>query len=161
MKGMVEEMFYFVIIILAIFGLFVFYNYERGTKGAEVTKAVEERTVNEEVATALSGLFNNMLPFVEKTYMEAEIDSILLSAFNKEPPNHRVWYGSGIGELNVSEIIPPLLEAYAQGRLKVIITTPNGTDSYGGNKNFNVIYSHEALIPVPEERVGKVSILLG
>jgi hypothetical protein len=160
MKGMIEEMFYLVIIVLAVFGLFVFFTYEQGTKGLEVKKTVEERVLNEEVSTVSSTVFNNKLIFVEKSYLETAIDSILQEPAPKRQLD-KVYYGVGIGQLNITEIIPPYLRGYAEGRIKMIISTPNGTNVYGSNQGSDVLYSYEVPIPVPEERVGKMTILFG
>lgn len=160
MKGVVEEMVYFVIIILAVFMLFVFFTYQRGTRGVEVKKSVEERLLSEESTSAVFTLFNNKLPLVEKTYLECGIDSILQGNFSKKEMN-KVFYGIGIGKVNVTEIIPPLLDNYAKGRWELRIITPDGTYTYGKLEKNEVVYSYESLIPIPEERVGKAILLLG
>ena len=160
MKGMIREMFYFIIIVLAIFMLFVFFTYQRGTKGIEVKKSVEERVLNEEINGLASVLFNNKLPYVEKSYLECMIDAILQGNFSKKDLN-KTFYGEGVGKLNVTEIIPPLLDLYAEGRLELRIDTPNGTCTYGKIQSGDIIYSYESLIPVPEERVGRMTILMG
>lgn len=160
MKGTIEEMFYLVVIVFAILMLFVFFTYQRGTRGAEVRKTVEERLLSEEIATAISTIFNNKLPFVEKTYLQTGIDAILLGASLKKE-KYRVFYGIGIGELNLTEIIPAQLENYVKGRWELKIITPDDEYTYGGLKKGEIIYSYEALIPVPHERVGKLIFLLG
>lgn len=159
MKGLVEEMVYLIIIILAIFMLFVFFIYQQGTKGVEVEKSVEERILMEEGNSLAFVLFNNKLAYAEKFYLECGIDAILQgSSSNKEM--NKVFYGVGIGKVNLTEIIPPLLDNYAKGRWKLEIITPDGTFAYGELKENKVIYSYEMLIPVPEERVGKIILLL-
>ena len=160
MKGFVQEMFYFIIIILSIFLLFVFFTYERGTKGMEVKKSVEERILNEEINGLAATLFNNKLPYAEKTYLEAMIDAVLEGNSTKKDLN-KTFYGSGIGKLNLTEIIPPLLDMYAEGRLEVRIYTPNGTITYGKLKGNSIVYTFESMIPVPEERVGRLVIVMG
>lgn len=160
MKGMIQEMFYLVIIFLAIFILFIFFTYERGTKGTEVKKTVEERILNEEIYGLSAALFNNKLPYAEKVYLQAAIDAILEGNYTKKDLN-KTFYGDGIGKLNMTEIIPPLLDLYAKGRLEVIIYTPNGTCTYGEIKEGDVVYTFESLIPVPEERIGRLVILMG
>ena len=160
MKGFVEEMVYSIIISLVIFMLFVFFTYQRGTRGIEVRKIVEERGLSEEGTSTVFTLFNNKLPFVEKTYLECAIDAILQGIYlNKE--QNKVFYGVGVGEVNLTEIIPPLLEKYVSGRWELAIIMPKVTYTYGGIERKNVIYSYESLIPIPEERVGRVVFLLG
>ncbi|MEM4589619.1 MAG: hypothetical protein QXL73_06465 [Thermoplasmata archaeon] len=160
MKGYVEEMLYFVIIVFTIFMLVVFFIYERGTKGAEVRKAVEERLLREEIAAVIFILFNNKLPFTEKSYIENGIDAILQGTSTKKELD-KVFYGAGIGIVNVSEVIQPLLENYLMGRWELTIITPDGKYTYGSINKKKIVYSYEALIPIPEERVGKVIFLVG
>lgn len=159
MKAVAQEMFYLIIIFISIFLLFIFFTYERGTKGTEVRKSVEERILSEEINGLSSTLFNNKLPYAEKTYIECAIDAILQGNSTKKDLN-KTYYGAGIGRVNLTEIIPPLLEMYAQGRLEVRIYTPNGTQTYGKVKDSDVIYTFETLIPVPEERVGRLVVLM-
>ena len=115
MKGTIEEMIYAVVIVLVIFMLFVFFTYQRGTRGIEVRKSVEERVLNEEGSAVVFTLFNNKLPFAEKTYLECGIDSILQGSFSNKERN-KAFYGMGIGKVNVTEIIPPMLDKYAKGK---------------------------------------------
>jgi hypothetical protein len=161
MKAVAQEMFYLIVIIIIILILFVFFTYERGTKGVEVQKNVEERILNEEINGFAGTLFNDKLPYAEKVYLETSIDAILEGKFYKRTELNKAFYGSGIGTVNVTEIIPPLLDLYSKGRLKVIIETPNGNYSYGEIKAGDVMYTYESLIPVPEERIGKLTVLMG
>ncbi len=160
MKGYVEKMMYFIIMVLAVFMLFVFFTYQKGTRGIEVKRSVEERGLDEEGTGTVFTLYNNKLPYVEKTYLQCGIDAIL-RGISLEEEKYKVFYGIGIGEVNVSEIIPPFLDRYAKGRWELTITTPEESYTYGGIEKNKVIYSYESLIPVPEERIGKVTFLLG
>lgn len=161
MKAIAQEMFYLIVIIIVILILFVFFTYERGTKGVEVQKNVEERILNEEVNGLAGTLFNDKLPYAEKVYLETAIDAVLEGKFYKRTELNKAFYGSGIGTVNVSEIIPPLLDLYSKGKLEVIIETPNGKYSYGQIRQSDVVYTYESWIPVPEERIGKLTILMG
>jgi hypothetical protein len=161
MKAIAQEMFYLIVIIIVILILFVFFTYERGTKGVEVQKSVEERILGEEINGLSGTLFNDKLPYAEKVYLQTAIDAILEGKFYKRTDLDKAFYGSGIGTVNVTEIIPPLLDLYSKGKLKVVIETPNGTYSYGEIKEGSVVYSYETLIPVPEERIGKMTVLMG
>ena len=159
MKGLTEEMFYLAIIVLAVLMLFTFFSYQRGTRGIEVKRSVEERILNEEGSAAIFTLFNNKLPLVEKSYVECAVDSLLEGTFSKKEKD-KAFYGIGIGKVNVSEIIPPLFEKYAKGKWELKIITPDGEYSYGRVKKNEVVYTFETLIPVPEERVGKLILFL-
>jgi 3-deoxy-D-manno-octulosonic-acid transferase len=160
MKGYMEEMLYFAAIFFAVFMLFVFLMYQRGTKGAEVKKSVEERLLSEEVASVIATIFNNKLPIVEKTYLEIGIDAIL-QGISSNRELYKVFYGIGVGNVNVTEVIPYLLENYVKGRWELVIITPDGKHTYGSIDKKKVIYVYEALVPIPEQRVGKVIFLLG
>ena len=160
MKGTIEEMIYAVVLVLVVFMLFVFFTQQRGTRGIEVRKSVEERVLNEEGSAAVSTIFNNKLPFAEKTYLECGIDSILEGSFSDKEMN-KAFYGMGIGKVNVTEIIPSMLDKYAEGRWELRIITPDGEYTYGGIEENEVMNTYESLIPVPEERSGKVILLLG
>ena len=160
MKGTIEDMIYSVVIVLVVFMLFVFFTYQRGTRGIEVRKSVEERVLNEEGSATLFTLFNNKLPFVEKTYLECGVDSILQGSFSNEDMD-KAFYGMGIGKVNVTEIIPPMLDKYLKGRWELRVITPDGEYTYGGIERREVMYTYESLIPVPEEKSGKVILLIG
>jgi hypothetical protein len=160
MKGYAEEMLYFIAIFFAVFMLFVFLTYQRGTKGAEARKVVEERSLSEEIAGVIFSLFNNKLPIVEKSYLEVGIDSILKGVATGEE-KYKVFYGIGIGTVNLTEIISPFLDNYVKRRYELRIITPDGEYIYGKLEKKEVLYVYEALIPVPEERVGKVIFTLG
>jgi len=160
MKGVIQEMFYFIVIVLVIFMLFVFFTYVRGTKGIEVKKSVEGRVLNEEIAGLALTLFNNKVPHAEKVHLELVIDSILEGKF-RERELYKVYYGAGIGKLNVTDVIPPVLDLYAKDRLEVKIETPDGKYSYGKIQSGKVLYTYEIMIPVPEERVGMMIVKMG
>ncbi len=160
MKGFVEQMIYLIVIVLALFMLIVFFTYQRGSRGVETKKSVEERGLDEEGTSLVFTLFNNKLPYVEKVYLQVIIDAILEGEYRKEE-KYKVFYGKGIGEVNLTEIIPPLMDNYAKGRWELKITTPDGDYTYGGINKDKVIYIYEALIPVPEERSGKITFFLG
>ena len=160
MKGTIEEMIYSVVVVLVVFMLFVFFTQQSGTRGVEVRKTVEERILNEEGSAAVFSLFNNKLLFAEKTYLECGIDSILQGNISDKEINE-VFYGMGTGKVNVTEIIPSMLDRYAEGRWELRVITPDGEYTYGGIESNKVMYTYESLIPVPEERSGKVILLLG
>lgn len=160
MKGSIEEMFYFIAVFFAVFILFVFLTYQRGIRGVEVRKKVEERILIEEVSSLVSTLFSNKLPITEKYYLESGIDAILQGKA-KGLELYKVFYGDSVGLLNVTEIIPSYLDKYVKGRWELRMITPDGEYTYGEVKRENVVYVYEALIPVPEERTGKIVFLLG
>jgi len=137
----------------------MFFSYERGSRGIEVRKSVEERMLGEEVASTVFTLFNNRLLFVEKTYLEGAIDSIL-QRLPRTREKYKVFYGLGIGTLNLTEIIPPLLDRYIKGRYELTIATPQGSYTYGRVNKKDVVYIYETLIPVPDEKVGKLTLLI-
>jgi len=159
MKGIVEEMVWVIVLVLAVIILSVFFILQQGMRGTEVKKTVEERVLNEEGMTTEFSLFNNQLPIAEKTYLETAIDAILQGEFMKEK-NNEVYYGIGIGKLNVTEIIPPLLDNYISGRWRIEVITPDGYYVYGKLNLGEEIYTYRSIIPVPEERVGEIILYI-
>jgi hypothetical protein len=160
MKGFVEETVWAVTLVIAVVIISFFLIFQQGMRGAEVRKTVEERVLNEEGNSALFTLFNNQLPFVEKTYLETAIDSILQGAFMKEP-YFKVYYGAGVGELNIYEIIPTLFDNYIKEKWKLEVITPDGYYVYGNPNLGKVIYTYTTVIPVPEERFGEMILSIG
>jgi len=63
--------------------------------------------------------------------------------------------------LNVSEIIPPLLDNYAKGRWRLDVITPDGYYIYGKPNLGKIIYAYRTIIPVPEERIGELILYIG
>jgi hypothetical protein len=160
MKGFVEEAVWAVTLVIAVVVISFFLIFQQGMRGAEVRKTVEERILNEEGISATFSLFNNQLPFVDKTYLETAIDAILQGTFMKEE-EYRVYYGKGIGSVDVNEIIPPLLDNYIKGRWKLEVITPDGYYVYGKPDLGKIIYTYRTIIPVPEERVGELILYIG
>lgn len=159
MRGYGEEFFYLAIIVFTILSLFVFLSYQRITRGSEVRKTVEERLLNEEIAAMVFTLFNSKVPILEKSYLEIGIDALLQGTYtNKELD--KVFYGLEIGSVNVSKVIPSLIDKYVKGRWSLKIITPDGEYTYGKVGIRKVTYSYEVLVPIPEQRVGKIIFLL-
>lgn len=160
MKGFVEEAVWAVTLVIAVIVISYFLIFQQGLRGTEVTKTVEERITNEEGISTEFSLFNNQLPFVDKTYLETAIDAILQGTFMKKDKN-LVYYGKGIGTVDLNEIIPPLLDNYMKGKWKLEVTTPDGYYVYGNPNLGKVIYTYRTIVPVPEERVGELILSIG
>lgn len=160
MKGFTEEMMWAITLILAVVILSIFFISQQGIRGSQVTKTVEERVLNEEGISTIFSLFNNKLPFVEKTYLETAIDSIL-QGISMKTDQDKAYYGVGVGMLNVTEIIPPLLESYTKGRWRLEVITPDGNYVYGNLDLNKAVYTYSSVIPVPEERTGEIRLYIG
>jgi hypothetical protein len=157
MKGYAEEMFYLAVIFLSLLIIFSFLTYQRGAKGAEVRKLVEERLFMEGIASLTSEIFNNKLPVAEKSYAQILIDGILQG---KE--YNYVYYGKEIGTINITEIIEPTVDKYIKEKWRIeVITSPSEKQIYGKLKDGKILYVHEIPVPVPAEKVGKLIILIG
>ncbi|MEM5811302.1 MAG: hypothetical protein QXG91_00980 [Candidatus Aenigmatarchaeota archaeon] len=164
MKGYVEEIFYFLIVFFSILLLFIFFNYQLSTKGIETRKTVEERNLVESITTLFFELFNNKLPYVEKVYMQLMIDA-LLQKLKGLPEEYKVFYGTGIGTLNLTEIIPPFLDKYAKNRYQLYLIIPAEKEEkkffYGKEiRNEDILYVYETVVPVPDLRIGKVVLYI-
>ena len=162
MKGLiVEELIYFIIIIIAVFFLAVYFIFQQGTRGVEVRKNVEERGFIESGNSLIFSTFNYKLPFVEKVALEFAIDSILQGVhFRNGEKMNQVFYGKGIATVNNTEIFYPMFDNFVKNRWRLEVNTPDGQFVYGNNRQDKIIYSFVASIPVPHERVGKLVLTI-
>ncbi len=161
MKGITESIFGYLVIVLVVLALIFFLVSQGGIRGAEVGKSVSVRVFDETATLAISSLFNEKVDFVEKPYAEVLVDAIL--TFNESEnitEKYKAFYGAGVGELNNTEIISPLFENYMPAKWKLEIITPNGTLTYG-NLSKEAKYVYEQIIPVPEERIGRIILYMG
>ncbi|MCK4429062.1 MAG: hypothetical protein KAU95_01705 [Candidatus Aenigmarchaeota archaeon] len=161
MKGITEGIFGYIVIVLAVISLAIFLISQSGMKGIEVEKRAGLRIFRESGNLAINSLFNYKVDFVEKPYIETIIDAILeAKADGKlDDDSDKVFYGIGIGTLNNTEIIPPLFDNYMPGRWKLTVITPDGEFTYG-NFSGEPEYVYEQLIPVPEERLGRIILYI-
>jgi len=180
MKGVSEGILGYIVIILSVITL-IFFLYSQGElKGIEVSKQVHGRVFDEEARLSTIALFNNKVDFVEKPYIETMIDAALSrNATDNVTESYKAFYGIGIGTLNNTEIIPPLYDNYIQGKWRLILLIPNGTKeiydeqtstvyrqqtylvvSYG-NLSDEPRYTYKQMIPVPEQRTGKLILYIG
>lgn len=160
MKGITEGIFGYIVIVLAVISLAIFLISQSGMKGIEVEKRAGLRIFREDGNIALNSLFNYKVDFVEKPYIETVIDAILEANAEGEPyDSDKVFYGIGIGTLNNTEIIPSLFDNYLLGRWKLTVITPDGSFTYG-NFSGEPEYVYEQLIPIPEERLGRMILYI-
>jgi len=153
MKGSVEELFYIIVIFISFLFLFLFLTSERTKEGKEVRKAVEERILTEELLDFSKALFNNKVPFSEKRYIQSLIDGILRGS------KEYVYYGKGIGSINLTGITEQLISQYAKDRIKIEISIGNKKYEWGEIRG-KILYTYETLIPIPDERLGRLIIYL-
>lgn len=153
-KGMIEETVWMIVIIAALLTIALFF-YNQQSSGIEVNKNVEERVVNEEGISLLLSLSGDKPPYVEKYYAQILADAVLEGVFLKHDKD-KAFYGNGIGGVNTTEIIPPLVKKFTNKNWRITVVTPDGTNFYGNPKLGNILYSYEVLIPVPEERAGRI-----
>jgi len=159
MKSQAEEFFYLAAIFFSVIFLIVFFMYQQGTKGKEVSKSIAERNIREEVNNLVFSLFNDRIPIADKYYVEAALDATLQKVFEEK---YKVFYGIGTGTINVSEVIVPFVNRYVSKDWELIIITPSVTYSYGKKiKEGKEIYSYETLIPLPDEQIGIFRFLVG
>jgi hypothetical protein len=158
MKAQAEEFLYLATIFSSIIILIVFLAYQHGTKGKEVIRTVAERNIKEGINILMFSLFNDRVPIAEKFYIEAIIDATLQKVFEEK---NKVFYGIGIGTVNVSEILLPLINKYLSQNWELVIVTPSKTYSYGRKVGEKEVYSYETLIPLPDEQIGRLRFLVG
>lgn len=153
-KGFLEEMTWLIIIIVAVLILALFI-FNQQFRGVEVEQKVEERILNEEGISLLFSLSQDKPPYVERFYAQILIDAVLQGISNKKETN-KVYYGAGIGKVNATEIIPQLVSKFTTKNWQLTVVTPDGSYIYGQSNPGNILYSYEVLVPVPEERTGKL-----
>jgi hypothetical protein len=156
MKSQAEEFFYLATIIFSAILLIVFLFYQQSTRGKEISKIIHERVYSEELANVGNILFNSKIPLFEKYYLQAAIDGILSGK-----DYSYVYYGRALNTTNITQILEPLLEKSFKGRWRIEIILPEDVQVYGELKKEKILYSWENLIPVPDERVGKVIVSIG
>lgn len=159
MKGYMETFFYLAIVIFSLIFIIFFLSYQSTTGTAEVRKRLNERILMEEINSLFSTIFNNKIPVVEKTYMEMAIDAILQKLDNL-PEEYKVYYGIGIGVVNLTEIIPPFLDRYAKNRYQLYFIIPTYTgvkEFYYGSeiKKDEILYVYDTIVPLPFSAPGK------
>ena len=130
MKGIAEEMLWFSVMSILVLMLTIVFLHYQGTRGIEIRKRIGERVVSEEVAGIVFSLFNNKVPRGEKSYVQCAIDAILLGT-SLEEEKDRVFYGVGIGTVNLTEIIPTFIKGYTNQKWRVEVITPDGKIIYG------------------------------
>jgi len=156
MKSQAEEFFYLASIVFSAIFLIIFLFHQQLKQGEEILQATQERIYNEEVSSIGSILFNSKIPFFEKYYIQAMIDGIL-----EGKDYNFVYYGKALNTTNITQIIETLLEESLRGKWRIEVILPKDVQVYGNLKKERIAYSWENLIPVPDERVGKVVIYIG
>ncbi|MCD6216105.1 MAG: hypothetical protein J7J92_03475 [Candidatus Aenigmarchaeota archaeon] len=158
MKGIMEEMLGFLIIVFAALLIGFFFYGQSSLKGGEVSGSIREKSIDEASNMALSSLFNNKLEIIEKPYIEVIIDSILQSD-NKT----FVYYGTGIGTIKNKEVVDPLFDYYlGKNHWKLyVIVEKNKSLEFGNLTKRKRLFSYERKIPVPPDQLGKVVLYVG
>jgi len=169
MRGMAETILGSVVILLAtLILIFSLYSQEE-LRGAEISKGVYQRILDEEARLSVISLFNTKVPEAEKPYLETMVDAALnINPTKKSFERYKVFYGIGVGELDTREIIPPFFDNLMPGRWKLVLLIPNSTEgqenyievSYG-NLSVEPKYVYKQIIPLPEEQIGKIIFYIG
>lgn len=161
MKGVTDSIFNYLVIALSLIFLSIFFISQGALRGGEVSESVNIRSFDEEGVMVLLSLFHNEIDLVEKPYAMALVDATLkMVALNDSSAHTKVDYGSGVGTLNNTEIIPGLFDNYIPDRWRLEVVVPNGTLIYG---NFfgEAKYVYRQLVPVPEQRTGTINLYIG
>ena len=134
----------------------------------EVKKLEESINLDEAATSTLIALYSNRLPIAEKYYLQIAIDSLLQGKFVSSFTRSRIheldkaFYGVGVGKVNATEILLPMLNRYFGDRWELEVITPEGSMRYGNKlaKN-NILFVYFFTIPVPEEKFGKIILRIG
>lgn len=160
MKGILEESFGFIIIILVVLILGIFYISGSTSSEMEILKMKAGNILDEEANNLILTLYDSKLGVFKKTYIEILIDASL-QGYNKS----QVYYGKDLGTLNAKELIISRFNKYfGEERWVLKVCTRKGNITYGGLKTdrLGYIYSHK--IPVPpaneDKNINKIILYL-
>ena len=155
MKGISQDFFsiFLIILSLSIFS-FLILNFITSETG-RIKRVVEERFITESGVSSILSLYFSRLNYFEKYYLEGVIDAILQNSIIKKHKKS-VFYGTGAGSLNTTEIIEPLLKRYFGDRWYLEIILGKRKESFGRKPTGKNVFVVEVTIPVPEEKIGKI-----
>lgn len=158
MKGIMEEALGFLIIVFVALLIGFFFSGQNILKGSELKGSLREKNIDEASNMALSSLFNNKLEFVEKTYIEVIVDSMLQTSNRTF-----VFYGAGVGTIKNKEIVEPLFDYYlGKNHWKLYITIEKDRSlEFGNLTKRSRLFSYERKIPIPPDQIGEVVLHVG
>jgi hypothetical protein len=145
-KGVVEEMFGFLIIALAIILVIVIYITGTATKDVALAKQRQGALLDEETNNLLHSIYDIKLSVFDKTYAEILVDA------NLQGKNMtQVYYGQGLGTIDVGELIGPVFDAnFGKGKWALVVSTPKGNATYNDISGKNYVYDYPIPAPSPE-----------
>lgn len=156
-KGIAEEVVGIIIIIAAILILAIFLVSRVGFRGAEVSRTVYGRSLDEAANLALMSLLHNKAEIINKTYIEIIIDAVFQGE-NKT----RVFYGHGVGTIHSKDLVDPLFDKYfGKGRWKLRVDTTQGSVDFGELKLSRRTYVYTVSVPTPPKMKAKVRLYVG
>ena len=155
MHGYAQEFLSIVLIIIALSISSITMFYFLYSRTSSVEKFSELRYFEKTSSNLLLSLAGEKLNFLEKRPLEIAIDSILQEHLVKTGKK-KVFYGIAIGLVNCTEIIPPFLDREFGSHWSLEIYLEKEKVVYGHKPQGDSFYVYEMLIPVPEEKIGKV-----
>ncbi len=161
-KAQAQEVIEATLVAAAIFLLLIFLSYEYGEKTFAVRSSSERYILEETSFSALLALYDSQLPVIEKFSAEVLVDSVLQSkAFGTCQNLNKVFYGTGIGRVNASDVVR-VFDNYFGNRWKLVVETSAGKAVYGHELNENrILYVVKLPVPVPDGNTGKISLIVG
>jgi hypothetical protein len=158
MKGFIEEIFGFLIImvVLVLVGLFLISS--SANTDVEILKMKKVTVQSEEADTMMMSLYDTKLSGFDKSYAEILVDACLQGR-NKSI----VYYGKELGSIDVEELINPMFNSkFGENRWAIEVATKSGNMTYGLKANKTYVYSYP--VPVPnstsEENVNMIIMYL-
>jgi hypothetical protein len=158
MKGFVEELFGFLIVVVVIAIIALFLVSSGTSKDIEILKTKKVTVMSEEADTMMMSLYDTKLSGFDKSYAEILVDACLQGK-NKSV----VYYGRDLGSIDVEELINPMFsEKFGENRWALEVVTKNGNMTYGTRENKTYIYSYTAPNPMSNdnENVNKIIMYL-
>ncbi|MGC9310122.1 MAG: hypothetical protein ACP5E4_00165 [Candidatus Aenigmatarchaeota archaeon] len=154
MRGVAEEMLGFMIIaiVLTFVGLLLLSG--SATNEVKAYKARQNTNLDEDTNSLILSVFDTKLPNFDKTYAEILVDANL-QGYNKT----QVYYGKGMGSIDVEELITPVFDGYfGEGRWALDVVTWKGNITYGEPKGKDYVYEYP--VPCPHEGYNEDTSLL-
>lgn len=147
-KGLVEDIFGFMIIVLVLILLGLFFFSGSTSKDIETLKAKKGTTLSEQADSMMLALYDTKLAMFDKSYAEILVDACLQGK-NKS----HVYYGKDLGAIDVEELINPIFDSqFGENRWALQVITKSGNMTYGNVSGNKFVYSYPVPTPMSTEK---------
>jgi hypothetical protein len=148
MKGFVEEIFGFLIIVVVIMLVGLFFVSSGTSKNLDLLKMKKGTVQSQEADSMIMSLYDTKLQGFDKSYAEILVDACL-QGHNKT----QVYYGKNLGTIDVNELITPMINSrFGVNRWALEVVTKNGNATYGIKANKTFVYDYSVPIPYSTDK---------